>query len=115
LYQFTYYGPDGGAPVATPILDRRGNIFGTASQGNGGTFSVCAPYCGAVYELTPPASGASSWVEATLYSFVGPNGLKNDGAYPIGSLLLRNRGELFGTTMQGGDFIGDGTVFEVIP
>jgi hypothetical protein len=38
-----------------------------------------------------------------------------DGAYPIGSLLLGKHGELFGTTMAGGDFGGDGAVFEVVP
>jgi|SRR5579863_7359875 len=71
LYQFTYYGPDGGAPVAKPILDRKGNIFGTASAGNGGPNAFCGPTCGSVYELSPPSAGASSWKETTIYSFVG--------------------------------------------
>ena len=106
---------DGGIPFATPILDRKGNIFGTASQGNGGLFSNCSSFCGTVYELSPPGAGASSWTETTLYSFVGVNGLVFDGAYPVGSLLLGRHGTLYGTTMQGGDFGGDGAVFEVAP
>ena len=113
LYQFTG-ATDGSAPVATPILDRNGNIFGTASQGNGGTFAVCAPYCGSVFELTPPASAANPWVETTLYSFVGVNGLQYDGAFPTGSLLLGKQGVLFGTTMACGDFVGDGAAFEIV-
>jgi uncharacterized repeat protein (TIGR03803 family) len=114
LYEFTS-GPDGGIPFATPIVDRKGNIFGTASQGNGGLFSSCSSFCGTVYELSPPGPGASSWTETTLYSFVGVNGLVFDGAYPVGSLLLGKHGVLYGTTLQGGDFGGDGAVFEVVP
>jgi hypothetical protein len=68
-----------------------------------------------VFELTPSGSGAGSWLETTLYSFVGVNGVKNDGAFPTGSLLLGKHGELFGTTMAGGDFTGDGVAFEIVP
>ncbi len=115
LWSFTFYGPDGGLPYAKPILDKKGNLFGTAFWGNGGPLEVCAPDCGTVYELTPPAKGTSSWTETTLYSFVGVNGSVFDGAEPTGSLLLGKHGELYGTTMTGGDYLGDGAVFEIVP
>jgi uncharacterized repeat protein (TIGR03803 family) len=52
LYSFTA-GRDGGSPLAAPVLDNSGNLYGTAWQG--GDYS-CLPEtdgCGVVYKLTP--------------------------------------------------------------
>lgn len=44
LHRFT--GPDGALPVAGPILDDKGNLFGTTSTGG-------ANGSGVVFEITP--------------------------------------------------------------
>ena len=107
LYAFTG-GLDGAQPLAKPILDARGNVFGTTSFD--GTAYACYPYCGTVFELEPPARHTSTWTETTLYGFAGGS----DGSLPEASLLLGKRGVLYGTTVSGGDS-GVGTVFEIVP
>lgn len=83
LYSF------GGMPdAATPttgrlIMDRLGNLYGTAS---GGEFDG-----GTVFELSPNSDG--TWTERLLYSFRG----KSDGAVPAG-LVMDAKGSLYGTT-----------------
>lgn len=57
--------------------------------------------------------------ERVLYTFAGGN----DGMFPVGGLIMDSAGDLFGTTVAGGDsIIGDpncsngcGTVFELSP
>jgi uncharacterized repeat protein (TIGR03803 family) len=53
-----------------------------------------------------------AWASTTevAYSFAG----NSDGEYPSTDLVLDSAGNLFGTTVQGGDF-GSGTVFELTP
>jgi len=95
LYSFT-----GGNPYAALVRDAKGNLFGTTFDG--GTHGA-----GSVFELT--ASGK----EKVLYSFTGGD----DGANPYAPLDLDADGNLYGTTVQGGDSgcggSGCGTVFEV--
>jgi len=96
-------GTDGSSLKSTPILDARGNLYGTAFSGGGFGF-------GTVWELTSRMGGGSS--EKTLYSFTGAG----DGAGPnMPSGLARDSsGNLYGTTQSGGAH-GDGTVFELSP
>ena len=59
-------------------------------------------------------SSASAQTESVLYSFKGAP----DGAYPVGSLVADNRGNLYGATANGGytpssQVYGCGTVFEL--
>jgi uncharacterized repeat protein (TIGR03803 family) len=84
LYSFS--GPDGRLPNGTVIRDGKGNLYGTAE--NGGTNDA-----GVVYKLD------TTNTETVLYSFTG--GI--DGKYPIAGLLRGSRGELYGTTRDGGD------------
>jgi uncharacterized repeat protein (TIGR03803 family) len=49
LYNFTG-GNDGGAPLAQPVIDAAGNVYGTTSVGGAHKYGV-------VYELTPLAGG----------------------------------------------------------
>jgi uncharacterized repeat protein (TIGR03803 family) len=96
LYSFAN-NPDGANPrYATPVLDTKGNLYGTTEYGGAYGF-------GAVYEVTP------SGTETILHSF-DVNG--RDGAYPVASLVMY-RGNLYGTTVEGGTDNIDGTVFEL--
>jgi uncharacterized repeat protein (TIGR03803 family) len=103
LYRFTG-GNDGFAPYAGLILDAAGNLYGTTlGAGNG---------LGTAFELMP---GSSGWTEIVLHTFTGGT----DGANPAAGLIFDKVGNLYGTTLQGGDSTdcsgGCGTVFELTP
>jgi uncharacterized repeat protein (TIGR03803 family) len=78
------------------IFDNKGNLYGTASQGNvhGG---------GTAFEITPEGK------EIVLYVFGSQAG---DGIEPEASLVFDKKGNLYGTTWEGGA-TGNGTVFEL--
>lgn len=99
LYSFTADN-DPINPAAGVTLDSKGNIFGTASLGGSNGL-------GAVYELTPSASG---WTETILHNFQGDS----DGANPVGGVVIDNAGNIFGTTFDGG-INGGGTIYELSP
>ena len=111
LYSFTG-GVDGGFPSGGLIADETGTLYSTTTAG-GTTGS------GAVFKLTPPASGHSTWTETVIYSFLGFG--FSDGATPYAGLVADAAGNLFGTTISGG--AGNtsgvdentGTVFELSP
>jgi len=94
LYSFSG-GVDGGRPYAGVIQDKLGNFYGTTLQG--GAFGF-----GTVYKLTPSGS------ETVLHSFAGAP----DGSTPHGGLILDHKGNLYGTTDDGGTS-NAGTVFEI--
>jgi uncharacterized repeat protein (TIGR03803 family) len=110
LYSFSG-GSDGSTPVARPIFDAAGNLYGIAENGgiNGPT---CSGGCGVVYKLAPSSGG---WTKSTLYSFTGAN----DGGDPsFSGVTLDSSGNLFGTTFYGGKVEtgcpnGCGVVFEI--
>jgi len=89
LYNFTG-GLDGTNPSSGVILDKKGRLFGAASN--------------AVFMLTPQSDG--TWQESVLHNFTGPDG------FLANSPLTLFKGALYGTTGQGGQF-GTGTVFQV--
>lgn len=97
-------GNDGYSPESGIMIGPKGNLFGTTS--NGGQSSTCAG-CGTVFELSPGSNG--TWTETIIYAFSG-----NDGAAPYSPLLLDRQGNLYGTTLSGGNTFG-GTVFELSP
>ncbi len=107
LHSFTC-GNDGGDPEGGVIRDERGNLYGTAQEG--GTSND-----GVAYEIS--ASGTFS----VIHSFCPLNCVHRlDGAVPNG-LAVDAAGNLYGTTVYGGDFkcddgggdYGCGTVFEI--
>jgi uncharacterized repeat protein (TIGR03803 family) len=107
---------DGDGPGGM-VMDSKGNLYGTT--GNGGDSQYCnlLEGCGTVFELTP--SGNGQWTETILHSFAGGS---PDGRDPLGRLVIDGAGNLYGTTVFGGDgqycpgFDGDcGTVYEVSP
>jgi uncharacterized repeat protein (TIGR03803 family) len=122
-YTFTG-GSDGAASAANLIADSNGNLFGTTVNGGNISSSNCPGQdpptgCGVVFELSPPKGGIGSWTQTVLYTFTG----SSDGAYPQAGLLMDLKGNLFGTTSNGGDMSGSvcsglggcGVVFELSP
>ena len=95
---------DGAGLMSGVILDGSGNVYGTTFRGGIGHGS------GIAYELSPQAGG--EWKETILYSF-GQG--KYDGENPFASLVLDAAGNLYGTTNAGGQYVGNGTVFELSP
>jgi uncharacterized repeat protein (TIGR03803 family) len=92
------YGPspDGASPVASLVLDSKGNLYGTTLDGGADRF-------GTVFKITPGG------VETVLHSFPADS---LDGALPEAGLVMDSNGNLYGTTSSGGAH-GVGTVFEV--
>jgi uncharacterized repeat protein (TIGR03803 family) len=102
LYSFTNSG-DGALPGAALMFAKR-KLYGT-TEGTGGIGSY-----GSVFEIAPPAEGATAWTETTLYKFAGAT----DGKYSLSPLIADSVGNLYGTTEAGGPR-GCGVVFEVAP
>ena len=102
LYSFSGSN-DGGDPASALVFDSAGNAYGTTVSG--GDFGF-----GTVFELTPVRGG---WTETVLYSFTG----STDGKNPHGGVTLDSQGNLYGTTVAGGDGFctgdGCGVVFKL--
>ena len=88
-------------PVDTPTLDSAGNVYGTVLNDHGTNE-------GLVFKLT---FSGGSWTETNLALF-GVGG--NLAAFPYGSVVLDADGNIFGTTLEGGNQ-GSGTVWEITP
>jgi uncharacterized repeat protein (TIGR03803 family) len=86
-------------PTAGVIVDKAGNLYGTAAYGGAGSG------CGVVYRLTHNSN--NTWTYTVLHQFVN-----SDGALPYSSLIFGAHGNLFGTTVGGGPY-GGGVVFEI--
>lgn len=111
LYSFTGacvlgVGCEGATPMAGVIMDSAGNLYGTTEYGGNSGY-------GTVYKLSPPARRNGKWSQTVLHSFTG----LTDGAYPIGGLVMDTKGNLYGTTYNGGDAdscgFGCGLVFKL--
>jgi uncharacterized repeat protein (TIGR03803 family) len=90
-------------PLGGVVLDKVGNIYGTASAG--GSVDNCDG--GAVFKLTRGSNG--QWTLSVLHSFVG-----TDGSNPQAGVILDQNGNIYGTTAYGGtSTCGCGTVFKV--
>jgi uncharacterized repeat protein (TIGR03803 family) len=110
LYSFQN-GPDGAVPSTSLIADKRGDLFGTAT--NVGGVTSCNVHCGSIFELSPPASKSSHWTFTILYSFKGGK----DGGLPEGNVMFGPDGSLYGTANVGGRYTkyGGGVVFRLTP
>jgi uncharacterized repeat protein (TIGR03803 family) len=101
---------DGGNPSGSLLIDNSGNLYGAA---DGGAGTNCSGFgCGVVFKLAPGGT------EKVLYTFQGGS----DGQYPEGNLIADNSENLYGMTLEGGNYNGSecetagcGTVFEVKP
>ncbi len=100
-----FHGADGAAPYGVLVRDAAGNLYGTTGAGGNGTCSQEG--CGTAFKLDK--SGKQVW----LHNFNGRNGFS-----PSAGLLRAAGGNLFGTTVEGGDTncdrpYGCGTVFRL--
>jgi len=104
--QFGGYAGDAQYPQAGLVFDSKGNLFGTSTYGGafGGYYGTDPT--GTVFEAS---AKKGVWSDKVLYSF---GSIANDGALPMGSLVIDEAGNLYGITSKGGVF-GKGTVFEI--
>lgn len=103
LHEFTG-GSDGGFPNDGLVTDGSGNLYGmTVSGGIQDCEDGGIPGCGVVFKI------GLDGTETVLYSFDS-----NDGGFDPGEgpLLLDRRGNLYGTTWEGGAY-GYGTIFKI--
>lgn len=98
LYSFKG-GSDGSYSTSTLIFGTSGSLYGTTSSGGGS----CD--CGTIFSVDPK-TGAESVVHAF--------GASGDGAYPYYGMTADAGGNLYGTTVAGGNG-NQGTVFEFTP
>jgi len=91
-------GPLGGGPYSTPVMDRDGNLYGTASAD--GAYGQ-----GSVFKLS---WSQGQWSYTSLHDFTGGA----DGGAPVGRLALDANGNLYGTASLGGAY-GNGVVFKI--
>jgi uncharacterized repeat protein (TIGR03803 family) len=102
LHRFQAGGGGAGPGVGTLALDRYGSLYGTT--GGGGTGS------GVVFRLSPGTDG--HWRETVLYDI--PGGAAGD--HPSAGVVMDKAGNLYGTTIAGGDPNCDcGVVFKLAP
>lgn len=96
---------DGTSPLATPVMDGAGNLYGTATAGGAG---AAGRGQGTVYRLVP--NGTKSTF-TKLYDFCNKTNC-TDGDEPWAGLAIDPHGNLLGTTFLGGD-ANAGTIFEL--
>jgi len=110
LYSFTG-GADGLSPFGGLVRDDEGNLFGTTT--GGGSASLPA---GTVFKLEPPAQPGGTWTETVLHSFCSAANC-TDGNTPYVGVIRDDKGNLYGTTVGGGegctDYGGCGVVFKL--
>jgi len=110
LHDFKNDGKDGYHPNGGLVIDKSGNIYGTTSQGGAGNCDWGGePGCGTVFKLTHGADG--EWTETVLHRF---GNSPNDGALPFAGLVSDANGNMYGTTVEGGE-PNQGTVFQITP
>jgi uncharacterized repeat protein (TIGR03803 family) len=109
----------GGLPESSLLLDGAGNLYGTTVLGGGKPNTCTQIYqdCGTVFELSPGSGG--TWNYHLLHGFTGDA----NGGSPFKSLVQDAAGNLYGTTIDGGDNsacsggqyynVGCGVVFEL--
>ena len=106
LHKFTG-GKGGGGLWSGLIFDQEGDLYGTSTAGG-------ASGLGTVFELSRDANG--KWSHKVLHNF----GSGEDGRGPVAGLIFDGAGNLYGTTILGGDLAcnypsGCGVVFELTP
>jgi len=108
--------PDGLKPLGPLIQAFNGDLYGTTEFGGSGTIgfsAYCTPEyvgagCGTLFKVTLTGEFTK------LYTFCLAGGTCADGASPNGGLVETPNGDLYGTTIGGGNNDA-GTVFKFTP
>lgn len=101
----SFNGTYGSQPAGGVVVDAAGNLYGATYFGGGST--ACSGGCGVVYELVAKAGG--SWTYKVLHDFNN-----NNGGNPSGSVTLDARGNVYGSTSQGGAY-NAGVIYRLSP
>jgi uncharacterized repeat protein (TIGR03803 family) len=101
LHTFKDGANDGAYAYSSVIRDRHGNLYGTTMDGGSGGAQQ-GP--GILYKLSPAGTFT------VLYHFRD----SVDGGYPAAAPMMDNVGNLYGTTIGGGNF-GKGAVYKYAP
>jgi len=118
LHKFTQScgGYGGFNPTGDLVMGKGGALFGVTANGGTGTLQPG----GTVFLLTPPHTGHPDWTKTILHNF--DPFVRLDGLRPEGGLAIDPKGNLYGTTTQGGvtpspcaNYGGCGIVFELSP
>jgi uncharacterized repeat protein (TIGR03803 family) len=91
--------PDGASPDSALVADSTGALYGTTYYGGNGECpqgSHLFYHCGVVFKFVPSPAGGT---ETVLYTFQGGT----DGASPYAGVVLDEKGNIYGTTVFGGD------------
>jgi uncharacterized repeat protein (TIGR03803 family) len=105
---YSFHETDGAGPDSTPILDSRGNLYGTTISG--GNLTCDPPYgCGTVFQLT--STPKSTWSEHVLLALDD-----NTGNLAWGPVVFDRKGNLYGMADSGVVGSGmNGSVFKLTP
>jgi uncharacterized repeat protein (TIGR03803 family) len=105
LHSFTGV-TDGWLPDSGVIIDKSGNLYGTAFLGGGYGSCFSGLSCGTVYQLTP---SMGEWTFSVLHAFDG-----SDGGNPAAGLIFDAAGNLYGATAYM-ENDGPGVIFRLSP
>jgi uncharacterized repeat protein (TIGR03803 family) len=103
LYNFGVTTGDGWEPSLGVTMDKQGNFYGVTEAG--GAYGK-----GTVFKISSDGS------ETILHSF---GATRSDGTYPYGPVVLDKKGNVYGSTNEGGEYAcgfggaGCGTVFKI--
>jgi uncharacterized repeat protein (TIGR03803 family) len=121
LYGTTYRGgsgagtvyelsPNGSGGWDEQVIYGSGGYAGLTIDGAGNLYGADEFKNGHVFELSP--NGFGGWNASVLHTFKGG---PSDGAGPEGTPVLDSSGNIYGTTVGGGDTKGFGTVWKLTP
>jgi len=99
-------GCDGRYPSTPVTFDNNGSLYGITEYGGFGNNGTGQ---GTVFQVSPRSVRGAKWQETQLHAF-GKS--QSDGTQPQGGLLRDAAGNLYGTTLTGGDN-NFGTVYEL--
>lgn len=114
MYSFKE-GNDGAGPIGALVIGPDGALYGSTSAGGGGPCLSESGYrgCGTVYSLRPPARAPATvlynWNSTILHRFS-----QTDGSDPQGPLTFDSSGNIYGTTVGGGD-ADWGVIYKLVP